>query len=215
MVYEKIKVWGVLLRLYHWTLVLSIVALVATGFYINNPWTNTTLEGSVAWPMATMRYIHFLAGYCFTAAILVRLFLLLFGNRQERIMDFLPITPRNIKNLFATVKCYLYIGNEHDERLGHNVLAGTTYLLTFVLALLQLVAGFFLLFPEAVFWQGLGGALFETQQQARFIHHLLMWYFLIFALVHIYLVIWNDLRSSEGLISSIFTGNKFKPGKVS
>jgi len=96
--YEKTKVWGILLRLYHWSLVLSIIALVVTGFYINSPWTNTTLEGSVSFPMATMRYWHFLAGYLFTAAIAVRIFLLLFGNRQERIWDFLPITPRNSDN---------------------------------------------------------------------------------------------------------------------
>jgi len=53
--------------------------------------------------------------------------------------------------------------------------------------------------------------LFGTQQHARYIHHLLMWYFIIFAFVHIYLVIWNDLKNPDGLISSIFTGNKFRP----
>ncbi|MEN8189013.1 MAG: hypothetical protein ABFS19_04150 [Thermodesulfobacteriota bacterium] len=28
-------------------------------------------------------------------------------------------------------------------------------------------------------------------------------------------VVWNDIRSPEGLISSIFTGNKFKADKAS
>lgn len=208
--YEIKKVWSILLRLYHWSLVLSIVTLVATGFYINNPWTNTTLEGVDAFPMAIMRYIHFLAGFVFTAAVLIRLFLYLFGNRQERIWDVLPITSRNIKSLTTTLGYYSYLSDKHDGRLGHNVLAGLTYLLTIVLAIFQFISGFYLLYPESAFWQGWGGVIFGSQQQGRFIHHLLMWYFILFAFAHVYMVIWNDLKSPEGLISSIFTGNKFK-----
>jgi len=208
--YEVKNVWSVLLRLYHWALVLSIVALVVTGFYINNPWTNTTLEGSVSFPMAVMRYIHFVAGYLFTAAVLVRLFLFVFGNKQERIMDILPVTPRNLKSLATTIGYYSYLSEKHDNRLGHNTLAGIFYLITIIAALFQLVSGFYMLYPEAGFWQGMGGTLFGSQQEGRFLHHLLMWYFILFAFAHVYMVVWNDLKSPEGLVSSIFTGKKFK-----
>ncbi len=208
--YEVKNAWSVLLRLYHWALVLSIVTLVVTGFYINNPWTNTTLEGSVSFPMATMRYIHFVAGYLFSAAIMVRIYLFLFGNKQERIMDILPVTSRNIKSLGTTLGYYSYISDKHDGRLGHNVLAGIVYIVTIIAALFQLGSGFYMLYPEAGFWQGLGGTVFGTQQEGRFLHHLLMWYFIIFAFAHVYLVVWNDLKSPEGLVSSIFTGKKFK-----
>jgi Ni/Fe-hydrogenase 1 B-type cytochrome subunit len=208
--YEVKNVWSVLLRLYHWAFVLSIVALVVTGFYINNPWTNTTLEGSVSFPMATMRYFHFLAGYLFTAAVLVRIFLFVFGNKQERILDILPVTPRNIKSLGTTLGYYSYISDEHDKRLGHNTLAGVVYIVTLVAAVFQLISGFYMLYPEAGFWQTFGGKLFVSQQEGRFLHHLLMWYFIIFAFTHVYMVIWNDLKSPEGLISSMFTGKKFK-----
>ncbi len=210
MSYEIKNVWSVLLRLFHWSLVLSIITLVVTGLYVNTPWTNTTLEGSVAFPMATMRYLHFLAGYLFTAAIAVRLFLYIFGNRQERIWDVLPVTPRNIKSLITTLGFYSYISDKHDPRLGHNPLAGITYIVTVAAAIFQLVSGFYLLFPESSFWQSMGNTLFQSQQQGRFIHHLLMWYFILFAFVHVYIVIWNDLRSPEGLISSMFSGKKFK-----
>jgi Ni/Fe-hydrogenase 1 B-type cytochrome subunit len=212
--YEKAKAWGILLRLYHWSLVLSIIALVTTGFYINAPWTNTTLEGSVSFPMANMRYWHFLAGYLFTAVILVRIFLFFFGNRQERIWDFLPITPRNIKNLFATLRYYSYMSDEHDERLGHNTMAGIIYLLTIIVAVFQLIAGFYLLYPESATWQGIGNTIFGSQQDGRFVHHLLMWYFIFFAFTHVYIVIWNELKSPEGLISSMINGKKFKHKNV-
>ncbi len=214
MTYEKQKCWSILLRLYHWALALSIIFLVVTGFYIHSPWTNTMIEGSASFPMAWMRYIHFVAAYVFTAAVLTRIFLYIFGNAQERILDTLPVTGRNIKNLTKTLLLYSYVSDEHDERLGHNVLAGTTYLITIIVAVFQLISGFYLLFPEATFWQGWGVSIFGNQQDARFVHHLLMWWFIIFVVVHLYLVIWNDIKGPEGLVSSIFTGVKFKHKKA-
>ncbi len=210
MSYETIRVWGVLLRLYHWALVISISALAVTGLYINSPWTGTTLEGVAAMPMLAMRNWHFLAACLFSGAVLVRIYLLLFGNRYERLGDLLPVTGRNLRNLFSTLLYYLYLNPNKEERMGHNVLAGMTYLLTLLVALFQVASGFFLRYAESAFWQGLGGAIFGSQQQARFVHHLLMWYFLLFALIHIYLVVWNEVKAPEGIISSIFSGRKFK-----
>ncbi len=208
--YEKHHCWSVLLRLFHWMFALSIVFLVVTGFYINNPWTNTLLEGSASFPMAMMRYIHFIAAYTLSSAVLIRLFLYIFGNAQERIWDILPITGRNINNLKMTLLQYSYISEKHDERLGHNILAGLAYLITFLAALLMIASGFYMLFPEIPFWEKWGLMLFGSQQFARFLHHLTMWWFMIFAVIHIYLCIWNDCKEPEGLISSIFTGAKFK-----
>ena len=94
--YEKHHCWSILLRLFHWMFALSIVCLVTTGLYINTPWTNTLIEGSASFPMATMRYMHFVAGYVFLSAVLIRLFLYFFGNAQEKVWDVLPITKRNI-----------------------------------------------------------------------------------------------------------------------
>ncbi len=214
MMYEKQKCWSILLRLYHWAFALSIVFLVVTGFYINSPWTNTLIEGSASFPMAWMRYIHFVAGYVFTAAVLARIFLYIFGNAQERITDALPVTGRNIGNLVKTFLLYSYVSDEHDARLGHNVLAGMTYLITIIVAIFQLISGFYMLFPEAALWQGWGVTIFGSQQEARFIHHLLMWWFLFFVVVHLYFAVWNDIKDPEGLVSSIITGVKFKHKKA-
>ncbi|MCK9293942.1 MAG: Ni/Fe-hydrogenase, b-type cytochrome subunit [Desulfobulbaceae bacterium] len=209
--YEKKYVWSVLFRLFHWAFVLSIVVLAVTGFYINDPWPNPWLAGSRGFPMADMRYYHFLAGYVFTAALLVRLFLYLFGNRHERILHALPVTPGKVKNIFTTMAYYGYVTDRHGEDLGHNTIAGIVYLFTYVAAAAQVVGGFYLLYPESAGWQAWGLKFFGTQQQARHMHHLLLWYFLFFALVHLYLVVWNDVKAPEGMISSIFNGYKFKP----
>jgi Ni/Fe-hydrogenase 1 B-type cytochrome subunit len=215
MIYEEKHVWSILLRLYHWSLVIALIALTVTGFYINFPWTQTTLEGTGLYPIQTMRNIHVLAGYLFTAAILARLFLLLFGNRQERIMSMLPLNRRNFRNMINAVRAYLYMHDDYTEvRLGHNILAGTSYILTFTIALFQIISGFYLRLPENTFWQNWGVTLFGNQQYARFIHHLLTWYFIIFTVVHLYLVIWNELKHRDGLISSMLSGNKFRLRKL-
>lgn len=207
--FEQQQCWSVLLRLFHWMFALSIVVLVTTGFYINNPWTNTMIEGSASFPMATMRYIHFIAAYTFSSAVLIRLFLYFFGNAQEKVWDILPTSKRNLNNLKMTLLQYSYISDKHDVRLGHNILAGLTYLFTFFVALTMICSGFFMLFPEVPFWEGWGLTLFGSQQSARYLHHILMWWFMIFAVIHVYLCIWNDAKTPEGTISSIFTGVKF------
>jgi len=207
--YEKKYVWSVLLRLFHWTFAPSIFVLIVTGLYIHWPWTNTWLEGSHQFTMAVMRWIHFIAGMLFTCAVLARLYLWFFGNKYEKVWDFLPITGRNIKNLFSTLLYYAYLTDHHEERLGHNALAGTAYFFTILLAILQFISGLYLLYPENGFFVSLGSAIFGTQQEARFIHYILNWYFAWFALVHIYIVVWNDIKNPEGLISSIFDGYKF------
>lgn len=210
MQFEKTYVWGILLRLFHWSLVISMIFLVVTGLYIGDPWTNTLQLHTGEFPMGDMRYYHFLAGYLFTAAILLRIYLLIFGNKHERIWDFLPITPEKIASLFRTIGRYLYIYSSPKRKLGHNVLAGTVYTITIVAAVFQIIGGFFLLFPEAGFWQNLGGAIYGTQQCARFIHHLLMWYFIVFAFIHLYIIVWDEFRLPQGLVSSIIRGTKFK-----
>ncbi|TCK06592.1 Ni/Fe-hydrogenase, b-type cytochrome subunit [Phorcysia thermohydrogeniphila] len=207
-VYEKKYVWSILLRLFHWSFALSIFTLIVTGLYINWPWTNTWMEGSHQFTMATMRWIHFIAGMIFTCAVILRLYLWFFGNKYERLTDFLPINGRNVKNLFSTLLYYAYLTNEHEERAGHNALAGTAYFFTIILAVIQAITGLYLLYPESNFFGSLG-SIFGTQQEARFIHHLINWYFAWFILVHLYIVVWNSIRNPEGLVSSIFDGHKF------
>ena len=209
--FEKHLAWGVLFRLFHWAFALSIAFLVVTGLYIHWPWGNSILEGSASFPMANMRYYHFIAGYVFIGAVAVRCYLWFFGNRQEKLWNAAPITPGNIKNLVSTLGYYLYFTDRHEHRLGHNALAGTIYILTIIAAFFQMLSGLCLLFPESLFWQKWGLAVFGTQQQARFIHYLIMWYFLLFVFIHLYILIWNDIRAPEGLISSIFNGRKFFP----
>jgi Ni/Fe-hydrogenase 1 B-type cytochrome subunit len=211
--YEKKFAWSWLLRLYHWAMALSVLVLALTGLYINHPVTSS-LTGGGHFPMADMRYIHFITAFIFSGAIIARIYLALCGNRQESLCSYIRHLPANIADAWHALLGYLYVEKYRHEGLGHNGLAMISYCITIVIALSQIISGFYLLYPESAFWQSWGLAIFGPQQMARYVHHLGMWYFAIFALVHIYIVIWNEIRQAEGMLSSMLGGYKFKPRKA-
>ncbi len=210
--YKRLKIWSLGLRIFHWSFALSIVVLCLTGYYIHNPFALGVWTGvKTTFLMAKVRYVHFVAAYVFMAAVFFRLYLFFFGNRFERLADFLPLTPRNMERLRLTIRHYFYLTDGPIGHGGHNPLAGTVYTGIILLSLVMIMSGLFLLFPESHFWVSWGVALFGSQQMARLVHYFLFWLFLIFILVHVYLVIWNEIFGSEALISSIFSGYKFLP----
>ena len=54
-----------------------------------------------------------------------------------------------------------------------------------------------------------GGEVRRGDLVAREIHHFLMWFFILFAIVHIYLVFYHDYIEQRGETSSIIGGWKF------
>ena len=107
----------------------------------------------------------------------------------------------------------LMIKNKPVDSIGHNALASLIYFGTFWAFLLQSITGFGLYakmsqsaFPQLFAWTVplMGGDL-----MARQIHHFLMWFFILFAIVHVYLVFYHDYIEQRGETSSIIGGWKF------
>ena len=73
---ERIYVWEVPVRLTHWAIVLAILVLSATGFYIGDP----VVGGSVSL-MAWVRGIHRLTAWVFVASLLLRTYWAFAGNQ--------------------------------------------------------------------------------------------------------------------------------------
>lgn len=212
--YRIYHIWSWALRIFHWTFALSIMTLIVTGIIIHDPpMTTSFTEERASFFMANIRYLHFVAGYLLISAVILRLYLLFFGNRFERISDFTPITKANVRSLLHTLRYYLYLTPHSEGAKGHNVLAGTVYLLTFILSAIMILTGLYMLYPETSWIRSLGSFLFGSQQLARAIHYLLFWFFPIFILTHLYILVWHEIMETEGLISSIFSGKKFRPAE--
>jgi len=212
--YKRVFVWSGPLRLFHWFFAISIAVLILTGLYIHNPIATTSSEFRPSFLMTMIRYFHFVAAYFFISAFILRVYLLFFGNKYERITDFLPINRENALSFWQTLKFYFYLTDEHELRVGHTILAGVIYTLLFLASLVMILTGLYLLYPEVGIIKKLGGMLFGTQQTARFIHYFLHWAFTFFILVHLYVAIWHELRAPEAIISGMFSGTKFLPAEV-
>jgi Ni/Fe-hydrogenase 1 B-type cytochrome subunit len=48
--------------------------------------------------------------------------------------------------------------------------------------------------------------LFGDPQMVRTLHHLAMWYLLLFSLVHIYMVFREDIMSGESVVGTMISG---------
>jgi Ni/Fe-hydrogenase 1 B-type cytochrome subunit len=99
------------------------------------------------------------------------------------------------------------------ESIGHNTLAGITYFLSFLAFLFQCVTGFGLYTAMSDAWLPrlfgwivpLMGGDFAVRQW----HHMFMWFFILFSIVHVYLVFYHDYVEGRGVTSSMVGGWKF------
>lgn len=215
--YRWVYLWGWPIRVMHWTVVLALLVLVVTGLYIGKPYFMTGGEASSHFLMGWVRFAHFTAAAVLVMTAIVRTYWLFMGNRYERLAALFPVRPRDWANLVRMVKFYLMIKPEQAPRyLGHNPLQQLSYTAIYFVAAIMVITGF------ALYGQSNpGGAIFTMtnwigpllggMQVVRFVHHVLMWAFLIFIPIHVYLAIRADNLERTGVISSIVSGGRFVP----
>ncbi|RMG03602.1 MAG: Ni/Fe-hydrogenase, b-type cytochrome subunit [Nitrospirae bacterium] len=214
---ERIRVyaWEVPVRLTHWINVLCILTLSVTGFYIGNPFIHSIKSSQ--WVMGWMRFIHFVAAYTFLMSMIVRLYWAVVGNRYASFKVWFPFTGRKMRDLIDTIKFYLFLSKKPPYAVGHTALAGFAYLFVFALFIWQIFSGFALynIVQEGTVWVILGGWLRGVMhlQTIRLYHHLGMYIILAFAVLHVYIGWYLDLKERNGLMGSIFSGYKFVTGK--
>lgn len=213
---HPVYVWQLPVRFYHWINALSIVVLSATGYIIGDPPAiQSASEASFGYWFGTVRYIHFIAAYVFFFNFLIRIYWGFVGNRFANWKNFIPYTRRHWIDMWNIVKVdILQVSCEDNPNLGHNALASFTYFLTFLAFLLQVLTGFGIysamshaFIPSLFAWVPsiLGGDM-----ATRDLHHILMWFFILFSLVHVYLVFYHDYIERNGTTSSMIGGWKFQ-----
>ena len=212
---REVYVWQLPVRFYHWINALCIVALCLTGYLIGNPLSaGGHLEASQSFMFGTVRFIHFLFAFIFFFNFLFRLYWGFVGNKYAKWDNFIPLKKRQWREIWCVIRVdVLQIKRKNIESVGHNSLASFSYFITFLIFLLQSLTGFGMYaamsdswFPKLFAWivPLLGGDLMTRQ-----IHHVLMWGFIIFAIIHVYLVFYHDYIERRGVTSSMIGGWKF------
>jgi Ni/Fe-hydrogenase 1 B-type cytochrome subunit len=212
---REVLVWELPVRIYHWVNALCIVALAVTGYLIGSPLAivNNT-EASFNYWFGTVRFIHFVTAFVFFFNFLFRIYWGFSGNEFSRWYNFIPLKRCQWKEIMNVIKVdVLQTTHKEIDSIGHNSLASLVYFVTFLIFLLQALTGFGMyaamsnsFFPKLFAWivPLLGGDMHVRQ-----LHHILMWGFILFAMVHIYLVFYHDYIERRGVTSSMIGGWKF------
>lgn len=211
----EVYVWELPVRFYHWVNALCILILCITGFVIANPPAMMSEnEATFSYWFGNVRFIHFIAAFVFLFNFMFRIYWGFAGNQFASWKNFIPYRKKQWQEIFEVIKVdILLLKKKPVESIGHNALASVIYFGLFLAFLLQCLTGFGLyaqmseaFLPKMFAWVVplLGGDL-----MVRFVHHILMWFFIIFVIVHVYLVFYHDYIERRGVTSSIIGGWKF------
>ncbi len=213
--YQRVYVWQQPIRWFHWINAASITALAATGWLIGHPpgFLNSG-EASGSYWFGTVRFVHFAVGYVFLANFGFRIYWAFAGNKYANWRNFLPLTRAQLRQVWDVLRVDIFQSSHRPvHALGHNSVAYFTYAGTGLLTLFQVASGFALYasmssspFPQLFAWLV---PLFGSEQNLRLFHYAAMWAFVVFTVIHIYLVLYHDYVEGHGVLSSIVGGWKF------
>jgi len=212
----RVYVWEVPVRVTHWLIALSIVVLSVTGFYIGNPFITVSGPAGQHFVMGWMKVIHGWAAYVFMGAVLVRLIWMFTGNKYAHWDKFIPVHRSRLHGFWPTIKFYLFALRKPPGFVGHNPVAGATYVLVFGLYFVAIATGLILRGASAdvespLRWFATWAPLWGGLQMARWIHHVVMWLLLGFAVHHVYSSLLMSTVEANATVESIFSGYKFVP----
>lgn len=212
---RRVFVWELPVRIYHWLNALAIVALCVTGYLIGDPPAFlSNAEASDRYLFGWIRFIHFASAYLFFFNFLFRIYWGFVGNKYARWDNFIPASRKFPREMWAVLRIDILLQKNRDHlSVGHNALAGFIYFLTFIAFLVQCITGFALYASMSAWWFAdlflWAADLFGDDFALRNWHHATMWFFILFAMVHIYLVFYHDYVEGRGEISSMGGGWKF------
>jgi Ni/Fe-hydrogenase 1 B-type cytochrome subunit len=212
--YRAKYVWEWPVRLTHWVNAASVTVLFLTGLYISHPVLAPSGEAYNHFVMGRVRQIHFATALIFLVSFLLRIYWFYMGNNYAR--SGFPFVWRRDwwRDLVRQAGDYFKLHRGHIH-LGHNALGGLAYTF-FVIGLgwAQIFTGL-ALYSESnpsgwlnklVGWViPLLGGSFQTHMW----HHLFAWGFVVFAILHIYIVLYDSYQYRNGLITSMISGLKF------
>ena len=172
-------------RILHTLLLASILILCVTGLYIHKPWIG---DGG-GFLMSLMRGVHFLCAAILIVTVIFRIVRMFVGpNRDWR--NFIP-NGEDMKLFGPIINYYARLRDKPVGKKRYNPLQMLSYCLIFVLAIFQIITGFVLQYPDAL--GGLSYGVFGSEINARIVHYIATWIFILFVIIHVYLSIRESL----------------------
>lgn len=212
---EAVYVYEAPLRLWHWVNAFSIFTLAATGYLIGSPPPSVGGEASFSFVFGWIRYLHFAAGYILVIGFLFRVYWAFAGNEHAKQIFLPPVWKRSFwDELLHEVKWYGMMAKEPLKYSGHNPLATLVMHVMFVWGIVFMIVTGLALYGEGTGTGSWQHTLFTSwvipffgqSQDVHTWHHLGLWVFICFVIIHIYAAVREDIMSRQSIMSSMFSG---------
>jgi Ni/Fe-hydrogenase 1 B-type cytochrome subunit len=217
-----VYVFGRFVRIVHWVRNFLLIWLVLSGLYIGNPFLarNLFTETANNFMMAQIRGWHVAAGWLLLAFTLARIYQFLFVRADGRLglgreLRMVPIL-FNWKAWRDQLSFYFFFRRQHPHYTYSNYgpLQFLTYTALYATLLIISVTGILLAAPYV--HGGLasfGAELLRPIEvwmgglsNVRGVHRFTMMWFVVFFVIHLYMAVWNSLRSGTMMIDSMISG---------
>lgn len=212
---EAVYIYEAPIRIWHLINALAIVVLAVTGYLIGSPLPSLSGEASAHFLMGYIRFIHFSAGYVLAVFMILRIYWAFVGNSHARQIFLPPVFDLAWwAGVFHELRWYLFLAKEPRKYIGHNPLATLIMHFVFVWGILFMITTGFAMYGEGAGMQSWQFRLFSSwiiplfgqSQDVHTYHHLVMWAIVIFAMIHIYAAVREDIMSRQSIISSMISG---------
>jgi Ni/Fe-hydrogenase 1 B-type cytochrome subunit len=214
--YQGIKEWSASMRINHWAVAFSIFMLIATGFYIADPFTISAGETGSKFFMGNVRFVHILFGAFLIFLTIWRLYMAFFSRFHADWKDFMAWT--DWKAMIEQIKFYLLISEHPEKKYLYGPMQALAYIGCWAMVVVIIITGLILM--AAGYHAGLtsvAGFVLKPIENllgglavVRYIHHVFTWLFILFIVAHIYMAFWYDAVLKEGTISSMIGGRVYK-----
>lgn len=215
---KPVYVFQLPVRLWHWSMVFAIAVLIPTGYIIGKPWHSLDGDPTYLFYMGYTRLVHFSAGFVLLIGLLWRIAYTLIGNRHSREIFVIPFWRREWRqDLLSDIRWYLFLDDSPKPHLGHNPLAQLGMGACVGLIVLMIITGFgmYVLDSESVilhpfrlvldFIYRLDG----DGQDLHSLHRLGMLLLMAFIIVHLYMVVREEIMGRTSIVTTIFNGFRY------
>ncbi len=204
-------------RWQHWLRALSIVILVATGFYIAVPFiTPSPNPAPTGFLQGYMRAFHLIFGFLLIAVVIIKSYIFIFIKDSEG-------ERKSLSDVFSLsvwakqIGYYLFITKHPKLKGTYNPVQFVAYVGFYLMVFGIILTG--LMLYVQVYHQGLGAVLYAPMMkltammgglaEVRVVHHWLTWGIILFVTVHIYMAVFNAVYGKDGSMDAIFSGMKW------
>lgn len=200
-------------RLWHWVNAAAILVLMITGYLIATPPPSISGEASDHFLFGDIRKIHFIAGQVMAWGFLARGLFAFVGNHHAKQLFLPPLWSKAWwSEVLTELRWYAFLEKMPKKYIGHNPLAQLAMFFLFAIpGALMVLTGLALYGEGAEGWsQALFSSwvipLFGNSFNVHTVHHWGMWVLVVFALVHIYAAVREDIMSRQSLVSTMVSG---------